>query len=141
MARHLLRSLFFTALAAALSLQGCGKPTPSSLDRPTHPATAQDPAAKLPLRRELPSSRESSEKLPVAGALLKQHDAEDPPPWLAELLRNPDPYVRIQGLDAWSRQPGISLDPVTYALVDPDELVRARAQELFEQMLARQGQQ
>jgi hypothetical protein len=31
----------------------------------------------------------------------------------------------------------VSLDPATYALVDPDEAVRARAQELFEQELDR----
>jgi hypothetical protein len=45
--------------------------------------------------------------------------------------------VRIQALDAWARQPGASLDPVTYALVDPDASVRARAQEVLEEELAR----
>jgi len=66
-------------------------------------------------------------------------DAADAPspPWLAELLNAPDPEVRLQGLEAWARQPGDSLDPATYALVDPDESVRARAQELFEQALDR----
>jgi hypothetical protein len=137
MVRHLVRSLCYAAMAATLSLQGCGKPTPSSFDRPPHPAAAQDPATKLSLRHALPASRESSEKLPVARALLKQHDAEDPPRWITELLRDPDPSVRVQALDAWAQGPGASLDPVTYALVDPDESVRARAQELFERELNR----
>ena len=33
---------------------------------------------------------------------------------------------------AVARHPGASLDPVTHALVDPDEWVHARAQEVFE---------
>ena len=60
-----------------------------------------------------------------------------PPPWLDELLHAPDPNVRIQALDAWAQHPGPSLDPVTYVLVDPDEPVRARAQDVLEQALAR----
>ena len=40
-------------------------------------------------------------------------------------------------LEASARQTAASLDPVTYALVDPDESVRARAQEVFEQELTR----
>jgi hypothetical protein len=59
------------------------------------------------------------------------------PPWLAELLKDPDPQVRLQGLDAWERHPGEALDAVTYALVDPDESVRDRAQPLFEEALVR----
>jgi hypothetical protein len=39
-------------------------------------------------------------------------------------------------LEAWARQPGESLDSLTHALVDPDESVRARAQELLDQALA-----
>ena len=37
----------------------------------------------------------------------------------------------------WAQHPGASLDPVIYALVDPDESVRVRAQEVLEQELAR----
>ena len=55
---------------------------------------------------------------------------------MPEALRDPDPGARIRGLEAWARQPGETLDPVTYALVDPDESVRARAQELLEEALA-----
>jgi hypothetical protein len=47
-----------------------------------------------------------------------------------------NPEERLSALDAWSRNPGASLDPVTSALVDPDERVRARAQELFDEVMA-----
>jgi len=43
----------------------------------------------------------------------------------------------MHALEAWAQQPGESLDPATYALVDPDETVRARAQELVDEQLAR----
>jgi hypothetical protein len=52
----------------------------------------------------------------------------------------PDPQVRIQALEAWMEQrQGDSVDPLTYALVDPDEHVRARAQALWERVLEGQG--
>jgi len=59
------------------------------------------------------------------------------PAWLSQMLDDPDPHVRIQALETWVRHPGEALDPLTYALVDPDETVRARAQELLEEALAR----
>ena len=57
--------------------------------------------------------------------------------WLAAAREDPDPNVRLHALGTWAQHPGESLDPVTYALVDPDETVRARAQELVEEQLAR----
>ena len=56
---------------------------------------------------------------------------------LAEALSNPDPRVRIRALETWAQHTGDKLDPVTYALVDPDESVRTRAQELLEAVVAR----
>jgi len=56
---------------------------------------------------------------------------------LAAAQEDPDPNVRMHALEAWAQQPGESLDPATYALVDPDETVRARAQELVDEQLAR----
>jgi hypothetical protein len=41
-------------------------------------------------------------------------------------------------LELWAEQPSQDLDPVTYALVDEDDSVRARAQELYEQQLVRE---
>lgn len=60
------------------------------------------------------------------------------PAWLTEALNDPNPNVRINALEAWARNFRESLDPITHALVDPDESVRSRAQELLEEALARQ---
>ena len=49
----------------------------------------------------------------------------------------PPPAARLQAIEDWSRSSRESLDPVSYALVDPDESVRARAQELWEEALQR----
>ena len=139
MARHFVRGLGFAAMATALALQGCGKPSSANLDRSPHPAAgramAADPTASRP---EALRGSKTSERSPAASAPpLERYQTEDPPPWLAELLRAPDPNVRVQALDAWAQHPGALLDPVTYALVDPDESVRARAQEMLEEELAR----
>jgi hypothetical protein len=40
-------------------------------------------------------------------------------------------------LDQWAQRPGEALDPVTYGLVDEDEQVRVRAQELYQEQLTR----
>ena len=54
-------------------------------------------------------------------------------------LAGSDPQARITALEQWAAQrEGLGVDPLTYALVDPDEGVRARAQELFEQAMAGQ---
>ena len=139
MVHHLVRGCSFVAIATTLALGGCGKLSPSSLDRPAHSVAAQAPAGNSAASPSENHRRGgASEKLPTASAPhVEQYPGDDPPSWLDELLHSSDPNVRIQGLDAWARQPGVSLDPVTYALVDPDESVRARAQELFEQQLAR----
>jgi hypothetical protein len=47
--------------------------------------------------------------------------------------------VRIHALETWAPHPGDKLDPATYALVDPDESVRARAEEGWERLLATQA--
>jgi hypothetical protein len=59
--------------------------------------------------------------------------------WYAAAREHPDVGVRLQALELWAKQPGDALDPVTYALVDGDESVRARAQELYEQQLTREA--
>jgi len=138
MVRHLVRSLCFSAIAAALALQGCEK-HPGSFDRPaqriaTQAAAVDHPASPSAARR---GGKVSDSRPAVSAPRFEQYATGDPPPWLAELLQSPDPNVRIQALDAWARQPTASLNPVTYALVDSDESVRARAQEILEQELAR----
>lgn len=59
--------------------------------------------------------------------------------WYAAAREHPDVSVRLQALDHWAQQPGESLDPVTYALVDGDEDVRARAQDVWAQQLTREA--
>lgn len=76
-------------------------------------------------------SSQPPKKLPVPLS------AAEEPAWLTEARNDPDPRVRLNAIEAWARNPGESLDPVTYALVDPDEQVRARAQELFEEAQAK----
>jgi hypothetical protein len=58
--------------------------------------------------------------------------------WFAEARENPDATVRRQALELWAEQPGDDMDPLTYALVDEDEQVRARAEELWEQQLTQE---
>ena len=140
MAHHLIRSHCFAALAAALALEGCTKPSPAEVDRSVQagaaPAAAADQAAPAPPATHY--ERKTTEGLAAPRApRSEQYQTEDSLPWLAEMLHASDPNVRIQALDAWARNPSTSLDPVTYALVDPDESVRARAQEVLEEELAR----
>ena len=137
--RRLVRSLCFVATVTVLILQGCGKSAPVSTERVSSApaagrAAAADSVASAPETRP---SWKTHERLGVAKAARAQYQTDDPPPWLADLLQAPDPNVRVQALDAWAQHPGESLDPVTFALVDPDQSVRARAQELLEQELAR----
>lgn len=138
MARRLLRGLCYAAIAAALALQGCGKsPRLGAEGERSRPTAARAATVDTSVSRpDALSGRTGSRNL-AASAPAEQPQAEDTPPWLAELLHASDPNVRIQALDAWARQPGASLDPVTYALVDPDASVRARAQEVLEEELAR----
>jgi hypothetical protein len=68
----------------------------------------------------------------------RREEPEEPeePAWLVEARDDPDPTVRLQAIELWANDPGENLNPFTYALVDPDESVRARAEELFEAALA-----
>ena len=138
MARHIACGLCIATLAAALTLQGCGKVSTVSLDHQASPPGARTTMPERPAAAAEPNRRsKTGERSPVPTASSLLNAAEDPRLWMEQLLHAPDPNVRIQGLDAWARQPGASLDPATYALVDPDESVRARAQEVLERELAR----
>lgn len=139
MARHLIFGFGLAAVAAAFFLLGCGESAPASSDRAgSRPAAGRaEEADSLASHSDALRRSRASIASPVAAVPLDQYETGEVSPWLDELLHDPDPNVRIQALDAWARQPGESLDPVTYALVDPDESVRARAQELFDQELGR----
>ncbi|MFN0316802.1 MAG: hypothetical protein ACKVQA_17410 [Burkholderiales bacterium] len=54
--------------------------------------------------------------------------------WLSAAREDSDQTSRLQAIEDWARGSREVLDTVTHALVDPDESVRARAQELAEQV-------
>ena len=108
---------------------GCGRATPEPSARAAllaRPATAHAPE-RLAQTATVSAFRYGE------GTQTKASDDA----WLAAAREDPDPNVRLHALGTWAQHPGESLDPVTYALVDPDEAVRARAQELVEEQLAR----
>ena len=121
------RLLFVLALGVLVA--GCGRaiPEPSA---PT--ATRAAPAVAHAPERSAQTTAASAFRY----AERTQTQTPDPA-WLAAAREDPDPNVRRHALETWAQLPGESLDPVTYALVDPDETVRARAQELVEEALAR----
>jgi hypothetical protein len=46
--------------------------------------------------------------------------------------------MRLYALEQWAQRPGEVIDPVTFGLVDEDEQVRSRAQELYQRHLAQE---
>jgi hypothetical protein len=102
-------------------------PTPDTrhtdAPRATSPAPAAAPAAPPPSNAPPPADQ-------------AQREAREQ--WFAELRESPDATVRLQALEHWAQQPGTGIDPLTYALVDEDEAVRARADALDEQQLAQE---
>lgn len=60
---------------------------------------------------------------------------------MAHKLNSPDVRVRLQALETWalSVPPG-ALDPLILPFEDPDERVRARAQQLIEQDWTRKAE-
>jgi hypothetical protein len=124
--RQLTYALGLVALAVVVNLfNGWWRsPDRSSAGKPAEVVVAEKP------------SRTNSASSGRQAAQYMGHEPE-PPTWLAKALSDPNPRVRIRALETWAQRPGETLDPVTYALVDPDESVRARAQELLEETLAR----
>lgn len=57
----------------------------------------------------------------------------------AAMRDNGNPRPRLQLIDAWAREapPAARLDLLSQAMVDPDESVRSRAQELFDRRIHR----
>ena len=87
-----------------------------------------------------PAPALSSDRSPCAERIAAERAQQEAwTQWYAALRESPDVGVRLQALDQWAQQPGALLDPVTYALVDGDEAVRARAQDLYTQQLTREA--
>jgi hypothetical protein len=103
------------------------QPGPLSIDaaRITHAAPTQPAASPAALPDEQTTAEEA------------QRQAWDR--WYASAREHPDVGVRLQALELWAQQPSEAIDPVTAALVDEDEQVRTRAEELYEQQLTREA--
>jgi hypothetical protein len=143
MMRHVVYGLGLIALAVVVSLPGCGKSSTDRPDQGSSPVVAGHDSFLASGPEDLHSWK-ASKKLPAPLSSLpsatrdnEQYQTEGMPAWLAGALDDPDPHMRIQALGAWAQHPGEILYLLTNALVDPDESVRARAQELLEEALAR----
>ena len=128
--------LYVGLLCAASLLTLTGRHTDVQQDRsPFKPAPARVSAAVTTTTR-VPGTFSDS----VSPNVVRVHPArdteEEEPAWLIEARDDPDPAVRLQAIELWAHDPGDNLNPFTYALVDPDESVRARAEELLEAALA-----
>lgn len=114
------------AAAVIAGLSSCGKSSPDSSRQPTESrAYAHQAVSSTSLGHKTAAVEHAGQNQLETSSLL------DP------AREDPDPRVRLHAIETWAAKPGKALDPVTYALVDPDESVRARAQELFEEALER----
>ena len=115
---------------ALLALAGCGNPT-QEIPRPaTSTPTHVKEAVTVPASRPHVTSATWYDQQAQTDLFLA---------WYAAARDDPNPKPRLQLIESWAQQAqrDSSLDLLTSALVDPDETVRARAQDLLEQELAR----
>jgi hypothetical protein len=131
--RHLIHCFGLLVVAVVVSLYGCGGSSPDRSGRATSPEKKTFKPRRVPENISTDAHRSALNDS-------EQHPTEEPA-WFTVDLDDPDPSVRLQALEAWARAPKETLDPLTYALVDPDETVRARAQELLEEKLARRDRE
>jgi hypothetical protein len=102
-------------------------PTPSSRQAQTETAQPQQTdATSSPV-----AEKERKERSPAEEA---QWQA-----WYTAARESPEVSVRLQALEHWAQRPSEAFDPVTYGLVDEDEQVRTRAQDLYQQQLTREA--
>jgi hypothetical protein len=108
------------------------------LQHTVQPTAASDASlTHQPRARALtePSTDEISLTADKAKADQVQRDARQQ--WYAATRDSPDASLRLQTLEHWAQHPDDGLDPLSYGLVDENEAVRTRAQELYAQQLAR----
>lgn len=111
--------------------------------QPSARGLTASPLPTQPSLRRIESSREITPapeaRAPSTAASSDRQQREAWTQWYAAMRESPDSTVRLQALEQWAQQPGAPLDPVTYALVDGDEAVRARAQDLYSHQLTREA--
>ena len=138
-----------SAAAGVSAPAGQAPPQPSPLGLTARPASppgaliTDDPRAPSPTQdaRAQPVASPATTQAAAEQALADQAQRAARQRWYAEAREHPEGTVRLQALETWAQQPSSSqdaLDPLTYALVDGDESVRARAQELWAQQLQRE---
>jgi hypothetical protein len=108
-------------------IAGCGQP-------PTPTPSGQAMAGE---RRGRSSGPGESRPNVASRVAVRDEESRDDALMSPSLHHHSDPAIRLYALEAWALRPGPTLDPVTYALVDPDDSVRTRAQEILEEMLER----
>ena len=109
-----------------------------------HAPPGQGSAAERPIvellvleKAPVPRSAGSSAAAVVSNAGQGQDTMLGTTPEWTAALRHPDQRVRLDALQRWAVQGAATpLNPLMHALVDPDESVRAKAQELVEQVWA-----
>jgi hypothetical protein len=131
------------------ALVGCGSSMPEA-PRSGPSTGAADAIVTSPAGAASGAGRPAQDaRVQTAAAPATPPPSDAPPPaeqaqreareqWVAELRESPDATVRLQALELWAQQPGDTIDPLTYALVDEDEEVRARAEELEAQQRTRE---
>jgi hypothetical protein len=120
--------------APRASLAAPQAPTPETRRTDSSRATSPAPDARIP-----PAATPATPPPSDAQTTADQAQREAREQWFAELRESPDATVRLQALALWAQQPGDTIDPLTFALVDEDEDVRTRAEELWEQQLTREA--
>jgi hypothetical protein len=120
--------LLILFLTSVVSVAGCGRSIPDKSQR-TLTDTDGNPKSNT---IAVPSTTGSALQ-----RVQHQNQSADTSSWHDPAREDPDPRVRLHAIETWSQKSGDTLDPATHAMVDPDETVRARAQQLFEDALAR----
>jgi hypothetical protein len=113
------------ALVAAALCASCDRQAVNSLPSPRTAA----PASAVPAVARSPSLAPAAQSAPAA--------VPTSSPWPPVQMQDPDPRMRRFALEQWAREPTDSLDLVAAALVDPEESIRERAEQVFEEVLAR----
>ena len=127
---HRLKPLCLLVAASVMATLGCGKAPQEIPDRAhSEPVPVRAPIAAPTSRFNSPSPSWEDREQQTDAVLA----------WYQTVRDDPDPMVRLQVIERWTQQQASDdrLDLLTYALVDPDESVRARAQALLEEQLAR----
>jgi hypothetical protein len=124
MMRHLIHRLGLLALTVVVSLYGCGGSSPERSGRATSPEKKTSESRRAPENTSTDAWR----------SLLSNSErpSMEEPAGLTTARDDTDLSVQLQALETWGRDPEKMLDSLTHALVNPDEKVRARAQELLE---------